>query len=44
MNIQEEKKDKKYKIDYKNCMKHQCEHCKYKQYCFKEGTQKQVGE
>lgn len=29
------KKDKKYKIDYKNCMKRKCDNCKYKQYCFK---------
>lgn len=29
-------KDKKYKMNYKSCMIRECEHCRYKQYCFKE--------
>ena len=34
--MKRKKKDRKYKIDYKNCMRYQCEHCRYKQYCFKQ--------
>lgn len=26
----------KYKMNYKNCMLRECEHCRYKQYCFKK--------
>ncbi len=28
--------DKKYKIDFSNCMKYDCNFCKYKMYCFKD--------
>ena len=29
-------KDKKFKINYNECMERKCDVCKYKIYCFKE--------